>query len=452
MSDETFDLIVIGTGPAGSSVARKANKQGKRVAIVEAREFGGTCALRGCNPKKVYTNAATLVDQARTAQGKLARFDEIRIDWPELLAFKRTFTEPVIEKSEKSFQKYGISTFNGAASFDGPQQIVAGEHRLTAQRILVATGAKPARLKIPGEELVVTSDEFMELSTLPAKVVFVGGGYISMEFAHVAARFGSDVTILHRGEQVLESFYPDLVSQLVEWSEKQGVHILTGAKVVSVERAGEELLSVGFEQEQRHSVEASLVVHGGGRVPNLTGLELAAGNVDFDETGIQVDEFMRSSSNHAVFAAGDCAASGVPALTPAANEVARIVAKNLFASNPEQKPDYGAVPRVVFTVPPLAAIGMTEDQARDAGHRVDVHYEDTSEWNSVRKSGHACAGFKILIDQQTDQILGAHLLGPSADETINLFALAMRFGHTAREMKSTLFAFPTFAADVRQML
>lgn len=453
MSKSQFDLIVIGTGPAASTVARKASELGRQVAIIESREFGGTCALRGCNPKKVYTNAAALVDQARRTSGKLARFDDIRIDWAELLAFKRTFTEPIVNKSEKSFREKGIETFHGVAAFAAPDEVQVKSQRLQGKRILVATGAKPVALNIVGAALMIDSDAFLELARLPKQVVFIGGGYISMEFGHVAARYGSQVTILEQGDRVLKKFDGDLVGKLVSWSSENNVQVLTKAEVVSVVQVASEQYCVTFKQDGvNKTIETNMVIHGAGRRPNLDGLNLEAGNVAFSQGGIQVDEHMRSTTNKSVFAAGDCADSGMPRLSPTANEEARIVATNLFSDEPEKKPDYGAVARVAFTTPAIAAVGMSERAARDAGYDLDVRHEDISNWGSVRKQGQTCAAYKILIDKATDRIVGAHLLGPCAEETINLFALAMKFQLTATDIKSTLFAFPTFAADVRRML
>lgn len=453
-----YDLIVIGTGPAASTVARKMNQADKRVAIVEAREFGGTCALRGCNPKKVYSNAASLVDQARRAEGKLARFDQPRIIWSDLLAFKREFTQPVVEKTEQSFSKQGIATFHGTARFVDSQAIEVAGERLEAERILIAVGARPRPLEFPGKEHVIHSDEFLELSELPRRVTFIGGGYISLEFAHVAARAGAEVTILDRGARILKGFDPDLVTQLTKWSRASGIEIRTGAEVTAVESStgettGETGFVVRYEQDGRQeTIDADLIVHGAGRTPNLDGLNLAAAQVESNEDGIIVDELLRSPTNHSVFAAGDCAASGQPKLTPTANEEARIVAKNLFAESPEAKPNYGAIARVVFTAPCLAAVGMSEEAARKATDDLDVRHQDTSTWGSVRKTAIECAGYKVLIDKQTDRLLGAHLLGPGAEETINLFTLAITHGLTAKQMKATLLAFPTFGSDVRRMV
>jgi len=452
MSETHFDLIVIGTGPSASTVAKKSRGEGKRVAVIEEREFGGTCALRGCNPKKVYVNAADLIDRVVGGRGKLLDYQKVKIDWQQLLQFKQTFTEPVIEKSEASYRKKGIETFSGTASFAAPDTIRVGDHTLTAERVFIGAGARPRPLDIPGEKHVVQSDDFLELPDIPSRVVFIGGGYISMEFACVVARYGSHVTVLQHGDQILNSFDTDLVSQLSEYCAKHGVKIYTQSEVTAVNQCGDQSFEVNYKKEGKTlSVNADLVVHGAGRVPNLEGLDLQAGEVEFGDKGIKVDAFLRSVSNPRVFAAGDCADTGKPQLTPTANEEARVVVKNLFTSNSMQQPEYDVIPRVAFTVPSIAAVGMSETQARQS-HDVDVHHEDTSTWGSVRKTGQRCAGYKILIDKKTDLILGAHLLGPASEETINLFALAMKFGLTATNVKSTLFVFPTFASDVRKMV
>jgi len=452
MSGSQYDLVVIGTGPSASTVAKKAAEDDKRVAIIEAREFGGTCALRGCNPKKVYSNAADLIDRVRGGNGKLIQCDDARINWKNLLAFKREFTEPVAEASEHSFEKRGIKTLHGSASFTGPNSVRVGDKELKAQKIFIGVGSHPRPLEIPGGDLAIQSDRFFELSEIPKRVVFIGGGYISMEFASVVARYGSEVTVLQRGDRVLKPFDADLVAQLVAYSGEHGMKIVAESEVESIKGGDGDSATVHYQQSSNAaSVEADLVVHGAGRVPNFDGLNLDAGDVEFSDQGIKVDSFMRSVSNTSVFAGGDCIDSGKPALTPTANEEARIVAKNLFANHPEHKPDYGIIPQVAFTVPAIASIGMSQADAEES-YDVDVRHKDTSTWNSVRKSCQTCAGYKILVDKGTDQMLGAHLLGPGAEETINLFALAMKHGLTATDIKSTLLAYPTFGSDVRLMV
>lgn len=456
MTKTDFDLIVIGTGPSASTVAKKCREAGKTVAVIEARGFGGTCALRGCNPKKVYSNAADLIDRVRGAAEKYVEYDELRINWGKLLDFKREFTDPVAQESEDSFREQGIATFHGRASFTGRNSVEVSGNTLNADHIFVGVGARPRPLDVPGGERAILSDEFFELASIPKRVVFIGGGYISMEFACVVARLGSSVTVVQRAEQVLTEFDPDLVRQLVQYSANHGIDVRTSAAVSEIQDAGGSASVVRYENKagEIESVTADLVVHGAGRIPNFEGLGLEAGGVEYGEHGIQVDEFMRSVSNPSVYAAGDCVDSGQPLLTPTANEEARIIVKNLLSANsklPSHRPDYGVIPQVAFTVPPIATIGLSQSAAQES-HEVEVRERDTSTWGSVRKSCQNCAGYKIIVDKKSDLILGAHLLGPGAEDTINLFALAMKHGLTATDIKSTLFAYPTFTSDVRRMI
>ncbi|MFG0334839.1 MAG: dihydrolipoyl dehydrogenase family protein [Maioricimonas sp. JB049] len=449
---EMYDVLLLGSGPAASRIAEACSKAGRRLAVVDARPIGGTCALRGCNPKKVLVRAAELRDWIRRSDGELIAGDQAAIDWKQLIDFKRQFTDPVTPGKKKKYAEQGIATFEAPARFVGPTAVEVAGETVEAKNIVIATGARPAPLNIPGEKLLTTSDAFLESDTLPPHVVFVGGGYISFEFAHVARRAGADVTILESGPQPLEGFEPDLVDRLVEASSAVGITVLTGHTVEAIrQQSGGELMVVASSESGNQEFPAGMAVHGGGRVPNVKSLNLEAAGVDYSEAGVRVNEFLQSVSNPDIYAAGDVVDSGQPQLTPVANRHGQTVARNLLESE-RQPVEYGAVPRVAFTVPSLASIGLSEDQCREQGFDIDVHQGEMSDWSSVRKMGGPAAAYKVLVDRKTDRLLGAHLLGPDVAETINLFALAMTYDITATRMKSVLYAFPTFAADVESML
>lgn len=446
------DVLVLGTGPAATQVAMKCSEAGRSVGVVDPRPFGGTCALRGCNPKKVLARAAELHDWIERSKGSGLHAQGPEIEWRELMAFKRTFTDPVTPRNEKSLREAGIEQLHGAPRFVSPTRVAIGDEQFDCRNIVVATGAVPVELGIPGEELMRSSDDFLELEALPGRVLFVGGGYISFEFAHVAARAGARVTIVERGQQPLAPFDPELVDSLVERTGQLGIELRTGSEVRAIEkRPGGGFLVEVDSHGKTTSIETDLVVHGAGRVPNTDGLDLEAGGVSCNRQGIEVDEFLKSVSNPAVHAAGDVAGTGMPPLSPVATEEGRILAHNLIGDEP-RKPDYGPVPTAVFTMPALAAVGLGEDEARKRGLRFTTHTGDRSDYNSMKKVGATHSRYKVLVEESTGRILGAHLLGPDAAETINLFALAIRGGLTARQVKSTLFAFPTFAHDVRTMV
>jgi len=379
------------------------------------------------------------------------RADQVRIDWSELMRFKRTFTEPVPKETEASMAKAGIATFHGGARFVGRTAVQVGDDVLEGRHVAVAAGARPADLKIPGAELLTTSDRFLELDSLPERILFVGGGYISFEFAHVAARAGTRVTILHRGERPLHRFDPDLVGRLMGRTRELDVDVQVRAEVMSISSGSAGLRVHAVVNGEEREFVADLVVHGAGRVPEIGDLHLTEAGIEWDaRRGIKVNEYLQSISNPAVYAAGDAAASGPP-LTPVAVYEGKIVAQNLLRGN-QLKPNYQGVPTVVFSIPPLASAGLLEHEARELGLHFQTNIQDTSSWYSSRRIREECSGFKVLVEEGTERILGAHLLGQEAGEIINLFALAIRRGLPRSDLLDTIYSYPTNASDIRYMV
>jgi glutathione reductase (NADPH) len=447
-----FDLVVIGSGAAGSAVATRCRAAGWTVAVVDKHPFGGTCALRGCDPKKVLVGAAAALDAARALSGKGVSPNGLAINWPELMRFKRTFTDPVPEQRKNALHRAGIETFQDVARFTGPAQLSIGGAAVEATRaIVIAAGAKPADLTIAGREHLLTSDDFLQLLALPSSMAFVGGGYIAFEFAHIAARAGARVAILHRGERPLEQFDADLVERLVQRTHALGIDVRLRADVRAITVVGGGY-RVQFDGARGgDEIDADCVVHAAGRVPDLDDLQLDVARVEHSRDGVRVNGFLQSLSNPKVYAAGDCAATGGPRLTPVAGYEGRVVAANLL-EGPNTAVDYSAVPSVVFTIPSLARVGFTEEQARAAGFRFTSRHEDTSAWYSSRRVGETASAYKTLIEEGSRRLLGAHILGPQADETINVFGIAMRFGVTADRLKQMIWAYPTHASDVTYMV
>ena len=448
--EHNFDLVVIGTGAGGSTVAHKCRKAGWKVAIIDSNPFGGTCALRGCDPKKVLVGAAELVDWNSRMKGKgFSANDEI--DWQQLMEFKRTFTEPVPTNTEKIFTKASITTFHGRAHFVDKATLQIDADTLTGRYIHIAAGAKPAVLSIKGEEHLTTSTEFLNTEQLPKRIIFVGGGYIAFEFAHVAARAGAKVTIIHRGTRPLEGFDHDLVDTLVQATRDLGVEVDLGATVESVRKDDDQFFVAASTSNSIKTFEADMVVHGAGRVPDFDDMGLENANIERDKKGIVVNEYLQSVSNPEIYAAGDAAHSGGLPLTPVATMQGHIVASNLLKGNHRQ-PDYSGIPTTVFTVPPLSSVGLREDEAEKQGLKFNVKYEDTSEWYSSRRVALKYSAYKTLVEKDTDRILGAHLLGAHADEVINIFALAIRNGLKAKDLKTMVYSYPTSASDISYMV
>ena len=377
---------------------------------------------------------------------------DTRIDWPALMAFKRGFTDPVPERREREYADAGITALHGTARFTGADRIAVGDQSLHARHVLLASGARPVPLPFPGAEHVVTSDDFLELPSLPRRIVMVGGGYIAAEFSHLAARAGAQVTVVQRAGRMLTQFDPDLVGWLMARFRQLGIDVRTETAVEGVEpdpRGGFTVRTKG--RAGVAALQADLVVHAAGRAPDLSVLDLDAGGVARDEFGrLRLNAFLQSTSNPRVYAAGDATGLGPP-LTPVASLDAKAVTANLLHGN-QRQPDYRGVASVAFTIPPIAMVGLSEQAAREQGLRFRVNSANAGDWYTATREAEPVYGYKILIEQDTDRILGAHLVGPQADETINLFALAIRHGLPAETLRSSVFAYPTAASDLSYML
>jgi glutathione reductase (NADPH) len=362
--------------------------------------------------------------------------------------------------------------FHGNAQFIGPTTVKVkpaddndennSSTILNSKYILIATGSKPMNLNVPGSENIITSDQFLEFDSdhLPNRIVFVGGGYISFEFAHIAARAGAKATILYRGKQPLEHFDPDLVNLLVQRSRDIGIDVQLQREVKKFDKSSDgkfiihssDADTAGKLSSSTTRLEADMVVHGAGRQPNVQGLDLMAAGIEHTGRGIKVNEYLQSVSNPSIYAAGDAAASRGFPLTPVASYDGGIVANNLIKGN-TLKSNYTGLPSVVFTIPPLASVGLQEKEAKDHSLRFRTKYENTSSWASSRRVGETCSGFKVLFEEGTDRILGAHILGPHAEEVINIFSIAIRLGLTTKDLNDPiLYSYPTSSSDVVYML
>jgi glutathione reductase (NADPH) len=452
MTDE-FDLLVLGTGAGGSAPAYNCRAAGWRVGVIDDQPFGGTCGNRGCDPKKVLVGAAEVVWWQRRMHAHGVAGDAA-IDWPALMRFKRSFTDPVPADREARFRNAGIETMHGEARFVAEDRIAIAGRELTATHVVIATGASPRPLGIPGEMHVITSTEFMELDELPPRIVFVGAGYISLEFAHLAHHAGSRVTVLGRGTP-LPSFDEALVERLLQHSRDIGIDVRLDHSVSAVEHeagSGVYRVCVGHGSSMQE-IETDLVVHGAGRVPNSARLCPSAGRIELERHGsIRVNEFLQSVSNPRVYAAGDVVSPpGSIPLTPVAGHEGSVVSANLLGGN-ISRPDYRGTASVVFTLPPLAGVGLTEQAARAAGMQLRVATGDTSQWFTNRRVREPVGMFKTIIDEGTDRVIGAHILGGHGEEVINLFAMAIRFDIPVAELKKMIYAYPTGSSNVQYML
>ncbi len=447
MKKENFDVVVLGSGVAGGHIASRCREAGMRVALVDGDGFGGTCPLRGCEPKKVLADAAETVERLANAAGTGVE-GKARIDWEGLMRFKRSFTDGLPKRIREHYAGKGIETYGQAGRFVDGNTVASGDTLLQGRHICIATGAEPRGLDIPGAELLSTSTDFLDMPTLPRRIAFIGGGFIAFELAHIAGAAGAETTIVHRSERVLRKFDRDLAARLTGHMRDMGVAIHTECPPRSVRREGEGLvLTAGENGGQEFG--ADMIVNAAGRIPTIAGLDLDKGEVETRRGGVAVNEFLQSVSNPAVFAAGDVLADSMP-LTPVASVEGEIVARNVIEGL-HHAVSADPTPFALFTYPPLAAVGLLEEEAREQGLKFDVIGGDAAKWSEYRRIGQRCAGFKLLVEKGTGRILGAHVLGDAAEETVNLFALAMRTGVTAEKLQHMLWAYPSFGYALKYM-
>lgn len=446
--NRSYDVLVIGSGTSGYTLAQALAAAGIKVAVIDSRPFGGTCAMRGCQPKKYLVSAAEATWLASHLQNK-GLTGATAIDWPALMRQKRAFTDPVPEQTEQGFRDAGIGTIRGHARFAGPTRIQVGDEIYRADHIVLATGAKPSPLPISGSDWIVSSDRFLDLDVLPKDIMFIGGGYISFEFACVAAVAGANVTILEMLDWPLPLFDSDLVGVLLEAVAELGVQVELETPVQAVEKIGDRfLITAGDNGTEKF--EADLVVHGAGRVADIDGLDPDKGEVTHTSQGVVVNEYMQSISNPAVYCIGDAAAAP-PQLAPVADMEAEVAARNILHGN-HLTADHSNIPSIVFCLPQLAMVGLGEADLEDSEFDYQTNMGDASGWPSSRRIGQSHAAYKVYIENHSRRILGAHLVGHNAGEMINLFALAMKFDLSADDLKKVLWGYPTHSSDIKYML
>jgi len=446
---DRYDIVIIGGGNAGFGVSQIAHAAGKSIAFIEADKFGGTCPNRGCTPKKVLVAAAHAMHEIEVSHNHGIEVGPAKLNWTALIDRKSDMIDFIPGAMEDTAKDRG-TVYKGKAKFTGPNTVEVNGTQIEADNFVIATGSITRPLSLPGAEHLITSDDVLTERELPDEVVFIGGGVIAMEFSHVYARAGAKVTILEMMPQLLPRLDNDAVAAISKESERIGITLKTGVEVQGIEKVDGKL-RVNYRHEgNEYSIDASRVVNGTGRIANVAELNLDAANVQHDGIRIEVDEYLRSVSNPAVWAAGDVLVQSAQ-LSPLATYEGRVVGANIV-DGAHKLPDYSVVPSAVYTVPALSSVGLTEAEAKKAGLEVEVKTSDMSQWFSARFYAETVAWAKVLVEKETRKIVGAHLVGHQGEELIHLFALAMRHNISADELGGEIFAFPTFAADISSLV
>jgi glutathione reductase (NADPH) len=443
-----FDAVVIGSGTSAYYAIDGLNQDRRlKIAVVDERPYGGTCALRGCQPKKYLVSNAEAIAMASHLNGRGIQ-GLPATDWKALQALKNEFLDGRSEADVEQWKKRGVATFHGSARMIAEDEIKVGDEILHGKHIILATGALPRRSDFKGNEFVHHSDFFLDLPDLPERIAFIGGGYISFEFGHIAARAGArEVMIIQRSSRPLNAFDQDIVSTVLKASEAANINILLDTSPVRVTKA-----DVGYllHTSSGKTHQTDLIVEATGRVPNLSVLTGDKGNVEQSSRGVVVDEHLQSTSNPRVYAIGDCAATPYM-LAPVADKEGQTAADNILHGN-HRSIDYSVIPSAVFTIPSIGAVGLTEEQARESGGDFRVNHGQTAKWPSSKRIGEAHAAYKVIIDNPTDLILGAHIARHNAAEVINVFALAMKFKIKASDLANFMWAYPTYTSDLKYMV
>ncbi|MBW2960312.1 dihydrolipoyl dehydrogenase family protein [Mesonia aestuariivivens] len=451
MGIEEFDVFVIGTGTAGKGVAKDCAEAGWKVAIADNREYGGTCPNRGCDPKKVLVGITEIIERSQNLMGLgISKMPEV--SWEDLQKFKYKFTGAIPAATEKDLAALDIKMYHQSPKFLDKNTLSVEGKTVKAKKIVIATGNKPMPLPIPGKELLLTSDDFLDLEKLPTSMIFIGAGYIGMEFAHIAARLGVEVTMIDTQPRPLSNFDEDMVAHLTEASEAIGIKFIFNAKASKVEKLRKYTeVTAELKNGDKVSAKAELVFNTAGRVPSIDELDLEKGNVAYTNKGITVNEHLQNSTNKDVYACGDVSNSeGLP-LTPLSSQESRVVSTNLLGKYNKTEAHYPPQPSVVFTLPNVASVGLSEQQVNEQGLDYVIKYKSVPSWFNSKRIANQHYAFKVIKDKKTEKILGAHLVGPDAGEMINMFVMAMGGDLSCQDLKSMIFAYPTWSNDIKGM-
>ena len=445
MSDFDYDLFVIGAGSGGVRASRIAAGHGAKVAVAEEYRVGGTCVIRGCVPKKMLVYGAHFAEDLADARRFGWQVPDCRFDWATLRDNVLADVDRLNGIYQQTLDTHHVTTFHERARVSGPQEVTLASGRtVRAKTILIATGAWPVTPDIPGAEHGITSNEVFHLDALPRRVVIAGGGYIANEFAGIFNEFGLEVTIVNRSDQILRSYDAQIRDRLMQISMAKGIAFRLNVPFDRIDKADDGELTVHLK-DGRSPIRCDAVLFATGRKPKIDGLGLEEVGVVLDDKGaVKVDEYSRTNVE-SIYAVGDV--TDRIQLTPVAIREGHAFADTVFGGTPRTI-DYDCVPSAVFSHPPLAAVGMTEAQARNRLGTIKVYTSDFRAMKNVLAGREERSLYKMICDAATDRVVGPHMIGPDAPEILQAAAVAVKAGLTKQAFDDTVALHPSMAEEL----
>ncbi|MCA3559784.1 MAG: glutathione-disulfide reductase [Aestuariivirga sp.] len=444
MSGFDYDLVVIGAGSGGVRAARIAARHGAKVAVAEEYRVGGTCVIRGCVPKKLFVYASKFAEEFEDAVGFGWTSSKVTFDWWTLVENKNREIDRLNKAYIRNLEGAGAELILERATVEHANTVrLASGRKLTARYILIATGATPfVPRHLPGHELAITSNEAFNLESLPSRIVIVGGGYIAVEFAGIFSGLGVETVLVYRGGQILRGFDDDLRSHLATEMKKKGIELRTQSGVSAIERSGD---GVRVTLNDGTGFGAGQIMFATGRIPNVMDLGLDKAGVELTpHYAVKVDDYSQTSVP-SIYAVGDV--TNRVNLTPAAIREGHAFADTVFGGK-DVKVDHSLIPTAVFSQPEIGTVGLTEHQAREQFRAVDIYK------TSFRPMRHTLSGrdermlMKLVVDGETDRVLGCHICGPDAGEMAQLLGISVRLGARKSDFDATMAVHPTAAEEL----
>ena len=441
-----FDLLVIGAGSGGLAAAETAAQLGKQVALIEGGSIGGTCVNNGCVPKKVMWHAASLAHDIHEAEGFGINVGAHDFDWERLIAGRDQYISNIVNYWDEYVVAQGIEVIQGFGRFVSTNSVEVNGEIYSADHIVISTGSQPMVPPVTGAELGITSDGFFELEQQPKKVAIIGGGYIGVELAGVLNSLGSDVTVLTLEDRLIENFDETLSEAIQVEMQDQGIEVICSYMTKELFRQDK---CISLRSDSGILTGFDTVIWATGRKPATTRLQLEQAGIKTSSQGyIVVDDFQQTSVS-GIYAVGDV--TGKVPLTPVAIAAGRKLARRLFNGEKRLKQDYSNIPSVVFSHPPISTVGMTEQQARKFGEKVTVYQSDFTPMRRSLSNSNTKTVMKLICTGDDEKVAGVHILGDSADEMMQGFAVAVKMGATKADFDSTVAIHPSSAEELVTM-